>query len=41
MHYGELENREYGLHYTSHRLTTNMHVHAEPVVLKNPSKCMI
>ena len=28
----------HGLHYTSHR--TNMHVHGEPVVLKNPSKCM-
>ena len=29
----------HGLHYTSHR--TNMHVHGEPVVLKNPSKFMI
>ena len=27
----------HGLNYTSYR--TNMHVHGEPVVLKNPSKC--
>ena len=29
--------------YITHvnKLRTNVHVHGEPVVLKNPSKCMI
>ena len=29
----------HSLHYTSHR--ANMHVHGEPVVLKNPSKGLV